>query len=220
MVQLTAKPRAITGKKVKGLRKAGEVPAVLYGAGEQVLNLSVPAKEFSKIWKSAGETSLVALAIEGNGTKNVLIHEVALHPIKDTPVHVDFYAVRMDKTIEAQVPLKFIGDSEAVKAFGGILVKVAHELEIEALPNDLPHEIEVDLSLLKTLEDQILVKNIKLPKGVTALGGEESVIALVEPPRSEADMQALESQEPVSLENIELAGKKPKAEEGEAEVAE
>jgi len=220
MISLAAEARTVTGKKTKDLRKTGKVPAILYGFREKNQTLAVSRVGLEKAWRAAGESSLVALAIEGDGVKNVLIHEIALDPLHDHPLHVDFYAVRMDKSIEASIPLKFVGESEAVKASGGILVKVIHEVEVLALPKDLVHEIEVDISKLATFESRIIVADIALPKGVTAKTDPESVVALVEPPRSEAELAALETKEEASLEGIEVVGKKEKTEEETAEEVE
>lgn len=214
MVQLAAKPRVITGKKTKEMRKNGQVPAVLYGSGEESRSLSVSRIDLEKVWRMAGESSLITLAIEGGASKNVLIHDIARDPLHDHPLHVDFYAVRMDRPIEASVSLKFVGEAEAVKALGGVLVKVVHEIEIEALPSDLMHEIEVDVSKLATFESRITVADLAIPKGVTVKIDLETVVALVEPPRSEEELAALETkEEAASLEGIEVVGKKEKAED-------
>jgi large subunit ribosomal protein L25 len=215
MVELAAKKREITGKKTRSLRKTGSIPAVLYGYKEESQPILVEQKSFEHVWKEAGESSIISLNLEGEGVKNVLIHDVALDPRKDLPLHVDFYAVRMDKPIEASVPVSFTGESEAVKALSGVLVKVAHEIEIRALPKDLPHELEADISKLVTFEDRLTIADIKFPQGVEPTGDSESVVALVEAPRTQAELEALDqATEAPSIESIEVAGKKAK-EEGE-----
>lgn len=148
-------------------------------------------KEFERVLHEAGETSLVMLKLENGKNYNVLIHDVAKDPLTLKPIHADFYAVRMDKPIEAKVPLEFAGESPAVKNEGGILVKVLHELEVKALPKDLPHQINVDISRLEKFEDKILVKDLVLPSGVMAYIPAEEVVVLVEPPRSEAELEEL-----------------------------
>ena len=153
------------GKNVSALRREGILPAVLYGQGVESTPLCVSWKEFEKVLEEAGETSLVTLKLAGGQTHNVLIHDVAKDPLTLKPIHADFYAVRMDKPIEASVPLNFIGESPAVKNEGGILIKVLHELEIEALPKDLPHEIAVDISRLEKIDDKIYVRDVPLPAG-------------------------------------------------------
>ncbi|KKT78791.1 MAG: 50S ribosomal protein L25 [Candidatus Giovannonibacteria bacterium GW2011_GWB1_45_9b] len=215
MTSIKAEKRDLVGKKVKNLRKAGKIPAIVYGAGESGLLLEISWHDFQKVFRQAGESSLVELEI-GPERKNVLIHDIAFDPIKDVPVHVDFLQVRMDKPIKAKVELLFEGDSPALK-LGGILVKVHHELEIEALPAYLPHQIKVDLSKLKNLEDKFTVADLSLPKGVKTHAALEEVLALVESPRSEEELKAEETVSAAGIESIEVLTKKEKLiEEGEA----
>src|SRR3990172_9301079 len=214
MTSIKAEKRDLVGKKVKNLRKAGKIPAIVYGAGESGLLLEISWHDFQKVFRQAGESSLVELEI-GPERKNVLIHDIAFDPIKDVPVHVDFLQVRMDKPIKAKVELLFDGEPPALK-LGGILVKVHHELEIEALPGDLPHQIRVDLTKLQNLEDKFTVSDLKLPKGVKTYSGMEEVLALIEAPMSEAELQAEEAQAASGIESIEVLTKKEKPiEEGE-----
>ncbi len=166
------------------------MPAVLYGQDVPSTPLSVLMKDFENVLREAGETSLVTLKVVGGKSYNVLIHDVAKDPLTLEPIHADFYAVRMDKPIEAKVPLAFIGESPAVEGEGGILVKVVHELEVRALPKDLPHEIPVDLTLLEKIGNKIHVKDLTLPAGVSAHAPLEEVLALIEPPRVEEEAAA------------------------------
>jgi len=210
MESIIAEKRDIFGKKTRNLRRQGFLPAVVYGGGKSALPITVKESEFLKLWKSAGESTVVELDI-GKEKKNVLIHDVDIDPIKDNPIHVDFYAVDMTKKIHVDVALEFIGESDAVKA-GGILVKVLHALKVEALPNDLPHSISIDISQLKNAGDSIIVDAVKIPKGVKVLDNSEETIAMVEAPRAEEEAKAEEAAEAPSLESIEVVGKKPKAE--------
>ena len=210
MESIIAEKRDIFGKKTRNLRRQGFLPAVVYGGGKSALPITVKESEFLKLWKSAGESTVVELDI-GKEKKNVLIHDVDIDPIKDNPIHVDFYAVDMTKKIHVDVALEFIGESDAVKA-GGILVKVLHALKVEALPNDLPHSISIDISQLKNAGDSIIVDAVKIPKGVKVLDNSKETIAMVEAPRAEEEAKAEEAAEAPSLESIEVVGKKPKAE--------
>lgn len=205
---LNAEKRKDFGKRLAGLRQKGLMPAVLYGKSEKSESISVPLKEFQKIFKSAGETSVLELALE-NEKKNVMIYDVQYDPVTSAPIHADFLAVKMDEPIEANVPLVYEGDSEAVKA-GGVLVKVLHELEIKALPRDIPHKINIDISGLKTSEDKILISDLKLSSKVEILGKEmDDVIALIEIPQEETAEEAS-----IDFEKIE-ATKEKKEEEKE-----
>src|SRR3989338_2745336 len=210
MLELVAKTRQELGKKAKHVRNRGSIPAVLYGFGIEPTSVEVDSRGFEKVWKAAGETSLVSLNLEDGSQKTVLIQDVSRDVLRDVPIHVDFYAGRMDHELEADIPLVFIGEAEAVKSLGGVLVKVIHELPIRALPKNLPHEITVDITALRTFEDQIFVKDVPLTAGVGLRIEPDQVIVLVEAPRSEEEIAAMEQPAEVSLENIELAGKKEK----------
>jgi large subunit ribosomal protein L25 len=190
MITLRAEKRNIFGKKVKTLRGSGVIPAVIYGEDVSAMPLSVSKKDFEKVYREAGESTLIALDVGGK-SMNVLIHEVAVDPLKGGPAHIDFYALRMDKKVKMKVPLVFIGDAPAVKNDGGVFVKVMQEVEIEALPKDLPHELHADISGMAALESRIFIKDIKMPPGVTVEGNLEDVIAIVETPRSEEELAEL-----------------------------
>ncbi len=218
MIEIAAKPREALGKKAKQVRATGEIPAVLYGYKVEATPLRVDARAFEKVLAEAGESTLLSLHVENGGAHNVLIHDIAHDSLKGNPTHVDFYAVRMDRPIEAAVRLAFEGESEAVKALGGVLIKVLQEVHMRALPKDLPHEIVVDISPLQALEDQVLIKDLSVPAGVEILAEEDQVVALVEPPRTEEEMAALDEVTAPSLEDIEVAGKKEKEEEENAEA--
>ncbi|MEK7135055.1 MAG: 50S ribosomal protein L25, partial [Patescibacteria group bacterium] len=152
----------------------------------------------------------------GGKAKNVLIHDVSRDPTTEEISHVDFYEVNMEEKITTKVSLVFVGEAPAVSDLSGILVKAKQELEIRALPADLPHQIEVDISQLKTFDDNILVKDIKLPKNVEILENIETSVATVIPPRSEAELEALkgEIEEKVGEVKVE-AEEKAKEREGE-----
>ena len=189
MQELKAKPRPELGKGVKNLRNQGFLPAVLYGEGVLSQPIAISFKDFEKAYKEAGESTLLKLEVDGK-SYNVLIHDISFDPLRDHPIHADFYAVRMDKEIRATVRLEFMGESPAVKNLGGILIKVVQELEVEAFPQDLPHEIQINLDVLTELQSRILVKDIPSPKGVKILANADELVVLVEPPRSEEELKA------------------------------
>jgi large subunit ribosomal protein L25 len=178
MISLTVTPRTITGKSSTRLAKSGQMPAVVYGPKQEALSISLPVLEFKRILRDEGESTVIDL--EGLGKPiQVLIHEVDRDPVTSNPRHADFYAIEKGAKVEVAVPLSFIGESAAVKA-GANLIKVIHELDIESSPADLPHEIEVDISSLENIGDQIHVKDLKLPKGVVAQVEEDEVVALIQ----------------------------------------
>ena len=177
MFVIKAKKRDASAK-LGALRKSGEIPAVFYGSKQDTTSISIPNVEFKKVWREAGESSAVKISMTG-GDINVLIHEVQVDPVTDEPIHVDFLAIAMKKKIKVKVPLVFEGISNAVKNGIGNLVKVLHEIEIEALPADLPHNLSVDISKLETLQNNITVSDIKLPAGVVVITNPNDVVASV-----------------------------------------
>lgn len=201
------------GENLEVLRKGGMIPAVFYGAGKNTTSISIPKVEFKKIWHKAGESSTVKISMTGVDV-DTLIHEVQTNPITDEPIHVDFLVVDMNKPITVSVELEFTGVSDAVKTGLGTLVKVLHEIEVEALPKDLPHNLTVDISSLKTVDDQILVSDIKLPTGVTLITEADEVVASIALQKEEKE----EVVEPVDLSSIEVEKKGKKEEEASSDT--
>lgn len=192
-----------TETPVKAMRKGGIIPAELYGHNVQNVHLSVSQNEFEKIFRKAGESTIVTLDIEGNGQRNVLIHDVQKHVVKSQPIHVDFLEVSMTEKLETTVALEYEGESVAVKALGGTLVKVLNEITVECLPADLPHNLMVDISSLTTFEDVIAVKDITLPKGVALVTDGEEVVAKVQPPRDlEAELATPVEEDVTKVEGV------------------
>ncbi len=213
MLTLNVEKRTKTGRAVGALRRAGAVPAVVYGAHTESTPITLSAKEFDKIFKAAGESTIVSLVGLGEAVPT-LIHDVTFDPITDHPSHVDFYAVTKGQKVEINIPIEFIGESPAVKG-GANLVKVLHEIEIEADPMNLPQNFEVDISKLVNVGDQVHVSDLKIPEGVELKTAVEEVIALIQ----EVKEEKVEEVAAVDLESIEVEKKgKVEGEEG-AEAA-
>ena len=210
MLTLKAKKRVV-GEKTEVLKKGGEIPAVFYGMGKSSTSISISIVEFKKIWNKAGESSTIEIT-SPDGKVDALIHEVQTDPVTDEPIHVDFLVVDMNKKIKVNVPLEFIGVSAAVKGGSGTLVKVLHEVEVEALPKDLPHNIIVDISKLENLDSHILVSDLVLPSGVTMVTDAEEVVSSIAEQKEEKE----ETASPVDLSKIEVEKKGKKEEEAEA----
>jgi large subunit ribosomal protein L25 len=199
---ITAEKRTAVGSNAcKAIRAEGKMPAVLYGEGKEAVMVTLNTKEFERIWRIAGESTVLNVTGLGKDV-SVLIQDVTLDPYYDVPTHADFYLVRKDVVVDVEVPLVFVGVSPAEKTLGGTLIKVMHEIKIEALPKDLPSEVEVDISKLETFEDQIQIKDIVLPMGVTALDEGEEVVALVQEPKEEEEVR-----EEVDLSAVEVVKK-------------
>lgn len=188
-MDLSVKPREITGKKVRTLRRAGLVPAELYGHGIKNLHLSVAVKEINQVLKEAGTSTVVTLVLNTE-KRSALIHDVTRNYLTGEIDHIDFYQVRMDEEITAKVPLEFVGEAPAIKAFAASINKAMSEIEVEALPQNLPHNLVVDLSTLDELNKSIYVSDIVVPKGVKILVDPETAIATAMPPAAEEVVEA------------------------------
>lgn len=190
-VELKASKRDIKGMKPEMIRREGGLPAVLYGHKVENQALNINAREFDRVFKKAGESTIINLITDDGKTHPVLIHDVQYHYLTSVPTHVDFYEVSMTEKLKAKVVLEFTGEAPAVKALGAILVKVANEVEVECLPADLPHNISVSLDGLKTLTDSIHVKDLVVPAKVKVITSPEEMIVKVQPPRDvEAELSA------------------------------
>lgn len=189
----------------------GRIPAVFYGKKEASTPISISLVDFQKVFKKAGESMVITL--RGDGLEvEALVHDIDFDPVTDIARHVDFYAFEKGKKVKIAVPIEFVGASAAIKDLAGTLVKVLHEIEVEALPKDLPRNINVDISLLVTMESVILAKDIILPTGVVLVSREDEIVASVAEPMKEEEIVA-----PIDITQIEVE-KKGKVEEDGAET--
>ena len=218
---LEARRRTTTGKKVAQLREQGILPAVIYGHGVKPQSLEVDELPFIKVFKQAGESTLIDLSVDQEKPAKVLVQDIQYHPVTQKVVHIDFHQVRMTEKITTEISLVFLGEADAIKNLGGVLVKNNDTLRISCLPQDLVKEVQVDISPLKTFEDAIHVSDIKLPAEIEVLNKPKEVIALVAPPRSEKELEELDQavEEDKAVEEVEVTGEESKEEaaEGEAE---
>lgn len=206
-MKLTIQKRAEEASEV---RANGNIPGVFYGPKVASTPVSVNGPEFMKVWRQAGESSVITLT-GVDEDHDALIHDISKDPVTDVITHVDFYIIEKGKKVQVAVPLEFVGESAAVKALNGSLIKVIHELEIEAMPKDLPHNIEVDISALVDFEAQIKVSDLKLPAGVEAKIDADEVVALVSAPREEKE----EESAPIDMASIGISEERGKKEEEE-----
>jgi large subunit ribosomal protein L25 len=212
MIKLTAKIRKETGRKTKAIKNAGKIPAVVYGPGVKNVLVEIDYKEFQKVFKEAGESSLISLHVEGEKEERpVLVHEIQKDSVSDNIIHVDFFQASLKEEVEANVPLVFEGVSLAVKDLGGTLVKHFSELEVKALPQNLPHEIKISIDILKTFEDHILVKDLILPEKVKVIAKADEIVVSVSQPAKVEEELATEIKE--NVEDVEKVEKEKKVEE-------
>lgn len=218
--QLTLQKRSVTGKAVKQLLTDGILPCVAYGKGVQSVTAQVPYREFEKIYRSTGSSSLVDVTFPDGSMKKALIIEVAKNPLTEQYVHADIFIVDMKEKMKAKVPLNFVGESKAVKELGANLTKTLQELEIECLPDQLPNRIDVSLEILVNVGDMIRVSDIQLPTGVELLGDAGVVVATVELIKEEKEEVAANAeQEKAAIEKLQTEKQEKKATKGDEESA-
>lgn len=184
--------REMKGKANAKLRAAGQTPAVVYGHGNEPMVVAADSRELERTYQRAGGNKIIGLKIDDDRMKNALIHDVHLDSRTGHLLHADFYLVRMDEKIKTEVPLHFTGESTAVYQQEGTLVRPLETVEVEALPGDLPESFEVDISVLEDFEKTITVADLKAPAGVEILTAPEEVLAKVDPPRSDEELEALD----------------------------
>lgn len=164
------------GGKLENARKQGLMPGIFYGKGKPATPIFVDVIEFQKIYKTAGQSSIVTLRGD-KVSAQVLIHEVTRNTITGLLSHADFMIVDTTHTMHAEIPLDFIGEAPAIKTHKATLVKNIHEVEVEAMAADLPHSITVDISNMIDLDSHITLGDIKLPKGVSIKGKLDTIVA-------------------------------------------
>ncbi len=219
-ITLKAQEREILGKKVKQLRRDGILPAHVYGNKVETEHVSVKLVDFLKVYHEAGETHLVELRIGDEKMRPVLIRDVQLDPVRDFPVHIDFYQVDMKVKVTVPVPIELIGDEpELVHAGEAVVIQPMSEVEVEALPAELPEKFEVDIARLVNIDDAITVAQLKVPEGVTVLADPEAVVVKLDNAVT-AEMEALMAEQEAEQEATQEAAEGEAPVEGEEQAAE
>lgn len=168
-LKLTAKKRTSVGRKVKQLRKTGLLPGNIYGRDFKSQAVELPVSEFKPVYKKAGETKIVELSLGEKDVYPTLIHNVQIDPLTQNPLHTDFFKVDLSQKIRTEIPVELIGTSPAVAQKIGLLLQTLNEVDIEALPTDLPEKLTLNVESLTQLDQEFKVSDLKLPKGVTIL---------------------------------------------------
>lgn len=203
---LSAQKRTVLGRKVKQLRKDGIIPAHVFGHKVKTVHVQVKAGEFHKVFEKAGETGIISLSVDSE-KRPVLIRNLQIHPVTDEPLHIDFYQVNLTEKVKVNVPLEIVGEAPAVEKKIGLLLTPVSEVEIEALPADLPENIEVDISNLSEIGNEIKVKDLNVDRTkVEVLTDEELVVAQIGELVTK-EMEALEAE--VEAEQAEAAAETP-----------
>jgi large subunit ribosomal protein L25 len=184
---LKVEARKILGRKVKKLRAEGVLPANIYGANTKSQPVSVLIKEFEKVYDKVGETGLVELTI-GKAQKPVLIHNVQVDPVEGRYLHADFLQVDLKKKVEASVPVEIVGESPAEKQGLGTVVVQLDEIEVEALPTDLPEKFEIDISNLSEVDQAVFVRDLKVDSSKVEIKNDpEEIVVKVEEQKEEKE---------------------------------
>ena len=207
---LQAKPRQVVGKQVHALRRAGQVPAVIYGRHLEPMIISLDFRESTRVLPGVSSSQLVSVNVEGK-PHMTLVREKQVHPVTGALLHVDFQEVSMTEKLRVTVGIIFKGESPAVKTYNGVIVTSQEELEVECLPQDLVSHIDVDLSVLKEIGDTIHVRDIVLSSAIEVLTDLDEIVVLVTPPLAEEVAPEVEAAvaEPEVIER----GKKEEGEE-------
>ena len=193
--QIKADLRTVLGRKVKQLRKEGLIPATVYGHNFEAKSIQFKAMEMERLYDEVGESGLVELLIDSEKLP-ILFRNPQYHAVEGNLLHIDCYKVNLKEKITATVPIEFIGESQAVKD-GNVLVEVSNEVEVDALPTDLPESIIVDISILNAVDDMITVGDIKLDEKVEMITQLDQVIVKIEEPRVEEEIAPVEETETV-----------------------
>lgn len=219
-LELEASKRNVTGKKVRFLRRQGIIPANIYGHGIDSTAINIDVRNLKNLVAHAGKTDLISLKVDDSKDPvKVLMREVQRNPMTDEPLHVDFYQVRMTEKIKAEVPLVLVGEAPVLKKVkGSSVIHLIDSLDIEALPDDLPHSFEVDVSHLEELDQTIHVKDIPLGHGVTLLSDPEQMAVKVIEARKEEVIEV--PVEAVAEGEGEVVGEAEEGAEAKAEAAE
>ena len=182
---LSASKRELHGKEVARLRREGILPAVVFGHGHASESIQVDAREFDTLRRSAGRNALVDLSVGSGKPRPVMIQSVQEHPVRRTPVHIDFHLVRMTEELTVDVPLVPVGESAAVEKHDGVFLHALDHVRVRALPADLPQSIEYDITPLATFDDVVHVRDLAIPARVTLLTDPDEPVAHVNRPRIE-----------------------------------
>jgi large subunit ribosomal protein L25 len=191
---LAAETREVLGKKVAHLRRAGRLPAVVFGHGKQSVPVTVDAHEFELLRRRIAGSTLVDLSVDGKKANPVFIHDVQISPVTRRMLHAELFLVRMTEETTMDIPLVMVGEAPAVKDHGGTLLHALEMLKVRALPANLPERFEVSVDGLVDFDTQIHVRDIAIPSDVTLLTDPDEMVARVQAPRVEAAEAAAEGE--------------------------
>lgn len=194
-IPLQAQEREILGKKVKKLRRDGFIPAHVFGNKIETEHVTVNALDFKKVYDQTGETGLIDLKIGAEKVRPVLVRDIQRNPVKNTPIHIDFYQVNLLEKVIVPVPVVLIGEEPELVHMGeAVVIQPISEVEVEALPADLPENIEVDITALKAIDDSITVSQLVVPIGIEIKADGDAVVVKLDNAVTEEMKKLMEEQ--------------------------
>ena len=206
---VAAEPREVLGKQVNALRRQGIVPAVVYGHGRKSQAIQIDARTFDELRRTISRNTLVDLKIGSGRAVPVLLQGIHEHPVKRHAIHVDFFVVKMTEELHVDVPVNHVGESLAVEKLGGTLLHLREHVSVSALPVDLPHALDLDITSLRDFDAVLHVRDLVVPSGVTVLTDADEPLARVQQPRAQEDFAAIPGLEPAAAPAPEAAEAAP-----------
>lgn len=214
---LKVEKRDITGRRVNTLRRQGILPGNVFGKDIESFTIQLPTADFTKIYAEAGETGLIELSI-GDSKHPVLVSNLHVHPVTNAPLHVDFHEVNLKEKVTATVPVEMTGESPAEKSGDGTVVQQLQEIEVEALPTDLPESFIVDVSSLTAVDQAIYVKDLDYDREkVEIMVDQESIVVAVAEPQKEEVIEEAAGEGEIQAETDAGSTEEGTAETDEAE---
>ena len=213
-VKVKLSSRTVIGKKVKTLRRKGIVPVHVYGSGVEPMSLQTDAQVLRRLLPQVGTNIPLSVEIEGNKGENIcFVREVQRHPVTEDVLHVDFLRVDVAQTIQAEVPIVFVGEAPAARQMGGTLLQSLQSVLVEGLPMNIPPLVEIDVSGLGDFEKSIYISDLEIAADVTLITDPEELIARVSPPRVEVEEVVEEGEEAAEGEEAEAGAAEGSAEQ-------
>ncbi len=218
--KLSAEKRTILGKRVKHLRREGILPANMFGKGIKSVSLQLPLKDFQEVYKKVHETGLVDLTVSGE-VHPILIQNVHIDPQTHTPLHADFFKVNLKEKVKATIPIIAVGEPKAVSDKIGVLLQPLSEVEVEALPADLPEHLELSVEKLAQIGDNLTISDLKIPTGVEIMAEPAEMVFRIDELVSEEAEELAAQEEAAAEEASEEAAaegeSKPEGEDAQSE---
>jgi large subunit ribosomal protein L25 len=203
-ISLKATKRPLLGKKVRKLRRENKTPAVLFGMGDESIPLTLATSDIEKAFQEAGESSLIELTIDTQKQVNTIISDITFHPVTEKILHTSLRRVSLTKKISTQVPINLEGESPAVESGEGILLQLLNEIEVTCFPQDIPHEIVMNISSLEHIDDALHVSDIKVNTAKVELSADpEDLVVKVDYAQQEEEEEGDELSEAELVEGVE-----------------